>query len=81
MISAVVQGMGWLWVIDCCLLCVKLKFDHLSFDIRSYKAAQKWHGFLNIRLAAFQASGDAYMKLRLAGTVNRFNVRRSMLIF
>jgi hypothetical protein len=27
-----------------------------------------------IRLAAFQARGGAYMKLRLAGTVNRLNV-------
>jgi hypothetical protein len=27
-----------------------------------------------IKLAAFQASGGAYMKLRLGGTMNRLNV-------
>jgi hypothetical protein len=29
---------------------------------------------ISIKLAAFQASGSAYMKLRLAGTENRLNV-------
>jgi hypothetical protein len=32
--------------------------------------------FFLIKLAAFQASGGAYMKLRLAGTVNRLNIER-----
>jgi hypothetical protein len=40
----------------------------------SYETSSKWHGFLMIKLAAFQASG-AYMKFRmrfrLTGTVNR----------
>jgi hypothetical protein len=31
--------------------------------------------FFLIKLAAVQASGAAYMKLRLAGTVNRLNVQ------
>jgi hypothetical protein len=34
---------------------------------------QKYSFFL-IKLAAVQASGAAYVKLRLAGTVNRLNV-------
>jgi hypothetical protein len=33
-----------------------------------------------IRLAAFQARGWARMKLRLAGTVNRLNVERPILM-
>jgi len=37
----------------------------------SYETSSKWHGFLMIKLAAFQASGDAHMKLYVAGTVNR----------
>jgi len=39
-------------------------------------APSKWHGFLMIKLAAFQAGGGARMKLRLAGTVNRLNPLR-----
>ena len=40
----------------------------------SYETTPKWHGFLVIKLAAFQTSDGARMKLRLAGTVNRLNV-------
>jgi hypothetical protein len=36
---------------------------------------QKYSFFL-IKLAAVQASGAAYVKLRLAGTANRLNVER-----
>jgi hypothetical protein len=36
----------------------------------SCETTPKRHGFLMIRLAAFQASGEARMKHRLAGTVN-----------
>jgi hypothetical protein len=39
-----------------------------------YKTTPKWHGFLMIKLSVFQASGAAYVKLRLAGTANRLNV-------
>ena len=39
-------------------------------------APSKWHGFLMIKLAAFQAGGGARMKLRQAGTVNRLNPLR-----
>jgi hypothetical protein len=35
-----------------------------------YEATPKWHGFLMIKLAAFQAIGWARMKHRLAGAVN-----------
>jgi hypothetical protein len=43
-------------------------------QIALYETPPKWHGFLRIKLAAFQASDAAYMKLRLAGTANRLNV-------
>jgi hypothetical protein len=39
-----------------------------------YETTPKWHSFLMNKLAAFQASGSARMRLRLAGTVNRLNV-------
>ncbi len=47
----------------------------------SIETTPKWHGFLMIKLAAFQASGWARMKLRLAGTVNRLNVDTSNISF
>jgi hypothetical protein len=51
-----------------------------------YKTALKWHGFLMIKLAAFQANGAAYMKLRLPGNSEKIegrtsNVEYSMFIF
>jgi hypothetical protein len=39
-----------------------------------YETTPKWHGFSMIKLVAFQASGGARVKHRLAGTVNRLNV-------
>jgi hypothetical protein len=36
-----------------------------SLNKNSYETTPKWHGFLMIRLAAFQASGAAHMKLHL----------------
>jgi hypothetical protein len=39
-----------------------------------YETTPKWHGFLMIKLVAFQASGGACMKLQVAGKVNRLNV-------
>jgi hypothetical protein len=39
-----------------------------------YETSPKWRGFFMIKLAAFQASGGARMKLRLPGTVKRLNV-------
>jgi hypothetical protein len=39
-----------------------------------YETTPKWHGFLRIKRAAFQARGGAHMRLRLAGTAKRLNV-------
>ncbi len=45
---------------------------YLPYGMTSKK--DKWHVFLMMRLAAFQANGDFRMKLRLAETVNGLNV-------
>jgi len=42
-----------------------------------YKTAPKWHSFLMIKLAAFQANGAAYMKLRLPGNSEKIERRTS----
>jgi hypothetical protein len=35
----------------------------------SYETTPKWHGFLMIKLAAFQASGWAHMKLHESNVI------------
>jgi hypothetical protein len=39
-----------------------------------YETTPKWHGFMMIRLTAYQANDGTRMKLRLAGTANRLNI-------
>ena len=41
---------------------------------RLYETTPKWHGFLMIKLAAYQVNGGTRMKLRLAGKANRLNI-------
>jgi hypothetical protein len=45
------------------VICLVFVICDLKFFNYSYETTPKWHGFLMIRLAAFQASGGAYMKL------------------
>jgi len=49
-----------------------------SFDPEPLcETTPKWHGFLMIKLAAFQANGAAYMKLRLPGNSEKIERRTS----